>query len=364
MKKINLYGVVGWDILAQGVNEALNEANGEDIELEISSPGGSVYESLAIYSHLLNYKGKINAKVVGLVASAATYFILPADEIEVEDNSIFMIHDLSAFAMGSYRDFEKIAENMKRLTNIYVSAYSEKTGKSKANLKQLMQDETFLYGQEIVDAGFANRLVKAGDGAENKDEALTFAQAKLVEVKSMLAKKAYEENELDKIAACLDSLPANKKQFNTPLNFGGDKNKKESVKMDEKELREKNPEILNSIEAEAKKQAIEAERKRVKELEAWTEASPQNAEVAKIVSEAKEEGKTVQEVLAKLIVATQVSAYQGSNPASVQTVNNPDPNDLGAEVLTAEEKEACVALGIKEETYLKNKNSKEVKLGK
>ena len=199
---IHIDGDIGWDITARDVRNALSGAG--DIDLLIHSPGGSVPEGLAIYNALRDHRRAghaIHARVVGYAASMATGLAMAADTLEVEDNAIWMIHNPLGIEIGDYRAMRKYGDLLDSLARVLAKQYADKTGRDLNAIRQEMDDETWLFGQEIVDAGFADALTPAGDGPESQPEALAVARASFDAMKAKLREAS--QADADQIAALM-----------------------------------------------------------------------------------------------------------------------------------------------------------------
>ena len=163
MKKIVMSGDVGWEITAAQFKLDLENANGDDIEVSISSRGGLVGEALEIFNLVRNYKGKKTAVLSGYAMSAASYIPMAFDEIIVEDNAVMMIHNAQGIAMGDHNDMTKTATILSGLSSLLSGAYAKFTGKKQKEIAAMMDEETWLYGQEIVDSGFASSMIEANN---------------------------------------------------------------------------------------------------------------------------------------------------------------------------------------------------------
>jgi ATP-dependent protease ClpP protease subunit len=162
MKQIQMDGVIGQDVTAETFREQLNGSG--DIELLVHSAGGLVDEGLAIYNALRDHRragNTVHARVVGLAASMSTYVPMAADSVTVEDNAVWMIHNPRVLAVGDQNDMRDAAETLDRLANVLAAAYATRTKRSMAEMRQWMDDETWLFGQEIVDTGFADNVQDA-----------------------------------------------------------------------------------------------------------------------------------------------------------------------------------------------------------
>jgi ATP-dependent protease ClpP protease subunit len=176
VKKVEIDGVIGEDTFATNVRGRL--AGVKEAELLISSPGGDVGEGLAIYNVIRDHVrdgGNITARVVGLAASMSTYIPLAANRVLVEDNAVWMIHNPRVLAAGDQNDLQQAATHLESLAATLAQAYARKSGKGEGEIRQLMNEETWFFGQEIVDAGFAD-AVNASDSNLDRETAVGTAE--------------------------------------------------------------------------------------------------------------------------------------------------------------------------------------------
>ena len=157
-KEIYLYqpidesGITAEDI----INELANEE--EDINLHINSGGGLVFDGMAIYNTLKNYKGKVTAYVEGLSASIASVIMLSADKVYMAQNSFIMIHNPKMGVFGEETDIEAKLEMMKKTKTQIMNIYKEKTGLDDERLSNMMDDETWLTADEALELGFVDEV--------------------------------------------------------------------------------------------------------------------------------------------------------------------------------------------------------------
>jgi len=167
MKTIKIQGEIGWDVLAQNVEIDLNNASG-DIIVEIDSLGGDVFEGVKIFNLLKDYnKGEVTVVINATAASMGSYIAMAGDKIKAHDNAVFMIHNPWTVAIGDYREFYKIAEVSEGLAKLLAKKYTQQTGKSEVEIRNLMDEESWFFGEEIVSAGFADEIIKTD---EDKDK--------------------------------------------------------------------------------------------------------------------------------------------------------------------------------------------------
>lgn len=143
---------------------ALQEAGGEDIEIHINSPGGSVTAGSEIYTELRNYPGKKLIRITGIAASAASV-IAQAGESEISPTGMFMIHNVQTSASGDYRDMDNTGNALRAANQSIMNAYTDKTGMDTGTLQDLMDRETYLSAQQAVEYGFVDRIMFSKDDA-------------------------------------------------------------------------------------------------------------------------------------------------------------------------------------------------------
>lgn len=178
MTTIPIDGIIGWDVSVAEIRQQLSSANGP-VNLAIHSPGGSVYDGIAIFNAIRDHRRAghpVTATVSGIAASMATYIAMAAETVTVEDNAVWMIHNPYVMALGDHREMQKTANILSSLSSILGRAYAAKTGDTLDTIAANMDSEQWLFGSEIVAAGYADVLVPAGDGAEARLDALALAQ--------------------------------------------------------------------------------------------------------------------------------------------------------------------------------------------
>lgn len=205
VKNIPIDGIIGEDITARDIRAALADAG--DIGLLIHSPGGSVAEGIDIYNAIRAHRRAghvVLATVTGLAASMATAIAMAADSVAVEDNAIWMVHNPAGIAIGDHNTMRRSAETLDALSRLLAKAYAKKTGREINAIRAEMDAETWLFGDEIKAAGYADSVIPAGDGPDNAIDARAVARTKF---DAMLAKLRESEPTIDQIAALLPRQP-------------------------------------------------------------------------------------------------------------------------------------------------------------
>lgn len=160
-----LYDMFGVSSITQGdIRNFLEEADGEDVQLDIDCFGGDVWIASDIYSDLRAYKGKSTANVIGLSASASTIAMLGCNRVAASPTAQFMTHLASTGAEGNYHDMEDAAARLKVCDESIINAYEIKTGLDRETLSQLMEKTTWMTAQEAKNYGFIDEItLKEGE---------------------------------------------------------------------------------------------------------------------------------------------------------------------------------------------------------
>jgi ATP-dependent protease ClpP protease subunit len=145
-----------WGITAQQFAEEIAALDVRTINLRVNSPGGSVFDGVAIHNAIKNHPARVVATVDGLAASAASFIIMAADEVVVEPNATVMIHDASGLTVGDASDHREMADLLDKLSGTIAGMYAAKTGRSADEFRALMKAETWFNAEEAVACGLAD----------------------------------------------------------------------------------------------------------------------------------------------------------------------------------------------------------------
>lgn len=160
-----LYGDIGaWGISANQFARDL-KALGDvsQINLHVHSPGGDVFEGMAMYNLLKNHPAYVEGTVDGLAASMGSVVLMAADKIRIPANAMIMVHKPWGIQGGDADEMRRYADLLDKVEDSLVAAYTSKTGKSVDEVKALLAAETWMTGAEAVELGFADELVESMD---------------------------------------------------------------------------------------------------------------------------------------------------------------------------------------------------------
>lgn len=201
---ISVFDVIGADWYGDGVTAsriaaALRSIGGADVTVNINSPGGDMFEGLAIYNLLREYEGKVTVKVLGLAASAASIIAMAGDEVQVGRGAFLMIHNCWVYAMGNRHDLAQVAADMEPFDKAMNDIYGARTGLSTEAIEAMMNAETYIGGSDAVEKGFADRLLAADEIADGDDS----PAAALRKLDATLAKTDMPRSERRKLLKAL-----------------------------------------------------------------------------------------------------------------------------------------------------------------
>jgi len=157
-----MYGPIGTDwwgdgstVDAKAVAKALaaNKAV-KTIHLQVNSIGGDAFHGIAIYSALKNHGAKVIARIDGLAASAATVVVCAADEIEMNEAGLFMIHEAAWGTYGTVAEQQSILDATKKINEQSAAIYAARSGQTLSNVQAMMSATTWMTAQEAKDKGF------------------------------------------------------------------------------------------------------------------------------------------------------------------------------------------------------------------
>jgi ATP-dependent Clp endopeptidase proteolytic subunit ClpP len=129
-----------------------------DVMLRINSPGGSVFDGVAIYNALKRHNGRVTVLIDGIAASIASMIAMAGDEVVMPANAMLMLHDPSGLVMGTASDMRSMADALDKMKAGMVGAYRDKSSRDDAEIEALMLAETWLTADEAIDLGLADRI--------------------------------------------------------------------------------------------------------------------------------------------------------------------------------------------------------------
>lgn len=169
MKKLNIFGPIGnWSdcVGVQTVSTFLDGLSaGEEFEVYINSPGGSVFEGIAIYNLLSEYSKQMTIKIIGEASSIASVIVCAgeSEKVLIAETAMMLIHNPWTFAIVDEEYIKKLQKNLATMKEAIMVAYVRKTGLSREELNSLMLEGDYHAATKCETMGFAKVYIPSAD---------------------------------------------------------------------------------------------------------------------------------------------------------------------------------------------------------
>jgi ATP-dependent protease ClpP protease subunit len=161
-----------WGIGAKDFTEAFNAIKAQKINVRINSGGGDFFDGCAMYSTIRDHAAEVTCHVEGLAASAASVVAIAGDKVCIASNAFMMIHNVMTMAFGNGADLRKQADLLDKLSGSTAALYASKTGKTPAEMQQLMDDESWFDAREAKSIGLVDEIKDPDDEEDDDDSDL------------------------------------------------------------------------------------------------------------------------------------------------------------------------------------------------
>lgn len=239
------------------ISAQLEKANNKDIEVEINSGGGSVFDASEIYTALKDYTGNVTVKIVGIAASAASVIAMAGNKIMMSPTAQMMIHNASTRASGDYRDMDQASNLLKNVNQTVANAYSIKSGKSYEELLSMMDDETWLTAKQAVEHNLIDEVMFQDDAefvASTQDEGGLLPKQVIDKIRNEFRSKGLGDNQATN-------------EIQNPLTEPQNQNEQEEGIMNLEELKANHPDLYEQVKNEGYEDGMKAENERIKSIE-------------------------------------------------------------------------------------------------
>jgi ATP-dependent protease ClpP protease subunit len=157
---VTLYDEIGmFGVTASEFTQDLRRVTANTIELHISSPGGEVFDAIAIYNALKSHRARVNVTVDGIAASSASFIAMAGDSIKMARNAQMMIHAAHAICVGNADDMVKCAALLEKCSDNIADIYAQRAGGSVKDWRNRMAAETWFSADEAVSVGLADEVL-------------------------------------------------------------------------------------------------------------------------------------------------------------------------------------------------------------
>lgn len=165
---VHIYDEIGYfGVTAQDFVRDLQAIDADRLELHISSPGGDVFDGIAIMNALKQHKAEVTVVVDSLAASIASVIAMAGDRVLMAKNATLMIHEASGLSIGNADDMRQMADLLDKVSANIASIYADRAGGDAEEWRTRMRAETWYSAEEAVKAGLADELLGADKPAEN-----------------------------------------------------------------------------------------------------------------------------------------------------------------------------------------------------
>lgn len=343
MNKLKLEGVFGWDFMPSDISNFLEKANGQPITVEMSSPGGYVFDAFDMFNLIKDYEGETTIVLGSMAISCGSFFPLAFDNKVAHKNTFFMAHKVKGFAYG---DVDQLANEIEIMTGMetIIDGYYSDNGLDVKVSELGNKEEWIIGGDALLERGVVDKVLdeEAGDGTVNKatvkndfNNAMKKAQDKFL-----------EDDIVDRYSNFLKK-PSNVVESTEDVD-NENKNEKENP-MDLNKLKNEHPKLYNEVI----NLGVAKEKARVTALMVFQESSPED--VKKAIEEGTESNDVV--LVANFQKNMAIHLSKGSNSKNLSEENAVEVNAADVEVETDEEKEKATALKKHEDFQAKLKSN-------
>jgi len=185
-RSISVYDVIGYDywtgdgVTAKRIAGALRALGKGPVTVNVNSPGGDMFEGLAIYNLLREHDGEVTVKVLGLAASASSIIAMAGDTIQIARAGFFMVHNAWIIALGNRHDLREFADWLEPFDAAMADIYVARTGQDTEAIQKLLDAESWIGGSAAIEQGFADELLPS-DQVKQADAKASVAAARRVE---------------------------------------------------------------------------------------------------------------------------------------------------------------------------------------
>ena len=178
-RSISIYDAIGYDfwtgegVTAKRIAGALRQMGAGPMTVNINSPGGDMFEGLAIYNMLREHEGEVTVKVLGIAASAASVIAMAGDTVQIARSGFLMVHNCWLMVIGNRHDLREVADQSEAFDRAMAEIYAARSGQDVKATAKLMDRETYMGGDEAIEQGFADELLPSDhvDRKEGKNNA-------------------------------------------------------------------------------------------------------------------------------------------------------------------------------------------------
>ncbi len=158
--EVMIYDYIGWPFNDAGeFIRALNGITSSNIKVRINSPGGDVFDGVAIFNALQSHKSKVITRIDSLAASAASFIAMAGKEVQAYQNAMMMMHNSHVYTVGNQYDLREIADLLEKIDSNMVDIYAANSNVGKKEIKEMMKAVTWMTAKEAKEKGFVDTII-------------------------------------------------------------------------------------------------------------------------------------------------------------------------------------------------------------
>jgi ATP-dependent protease ClpP protease subunit len=178
--KLYVHGIIGgYDADSSEFVQAVHGITAKTVDVHVNSPGGFVYDGVAMYEALKTSPATVNMHIDGLAASAASFLSQAGDSIDISSAGRMMIHDAEGIGIGSPADMQEYTDFLNAVSDDISGIYAARAGGKPAAWRTAMSATTWYSAQQAVDAGLADRVSASTGGPDNRTRLIQARQRAL-----------------------------------------------------------------------------------------------------------------------------------------------------------------------------------------
>ena len=159
---ISIFDEIGvWGVTAKDFITSFRQITEHDVVLELNTPGGSVFDAMAMFNAMKTSGKNITVKVMGIAASAGSYIAMVGNKIVMPENTFMMVHNPLNAMHGNAAEFREMADVLDKIGNSLTATYVARTGKSDEEVRALLANDTYMSAAECLALGFCDEVSPA-----------------------------------------------------------------------------------------------------------------------------------------------------------------------------------------------------------
>lgn len=176
--EILVYDVIGWPYNDAGdLVRYVNSLGDKDILVRLNTPGGDVFDGMAIFNALANHKGKVTIRIEALAASMGSVLAMAGKEIQAYSNTMMMIHDPWTYMAGNQYELREMADLLEKISGNMLDVYAGRSKIGKREMKEIMKAETWYTAKEAKEKGFIDTILETGKAAKAQFDLTMYTNA-------------------------------------------------------------------------------------------------------------------------------------------------------------------------------------------